>query len=80
MWTLLLPATTVASISLVPLATSHREHEFEHVLKDANPDIIIIGGHVTRKDEETGDEMKTLPPHNEGELLQAANTIGLAVN
>ncbi|KAL7526802.1 hypothetical protein ACHAXR_001662, partial [Thalassiosira sp. AJA248-18] len=62
----------------VPLATSHRAHEFEHVLQDSNPDFIIIGGHVTRKDEADGDVTKTLPPHNEGELLQAANAMGMA--
>ena len=45
------------------------------MLKDADPEIIIIGGHVTRGDGEGG-TAKTLPPHNEGELLQAANAVG----
>lgn len=70
--------TWAAGYCTVPLATSHRAHEFEHVLKDANPDVILIGGHVTRRDEEDGTMIKTLPPHNEGELLQAANALGLA--
>lgn len=59
----------------MPLATSHRAHEFEHVLKDADPEIIFIGGHVTRGEGEGG-KATTLPPHNEGELLQAANAVG----
>lgn len=45
------------------------------MLKDADPEIIIIGGHVTRCDGE-GCTATTLPPHNEGELLQAANAVG----
>ncbi len=61
----------------MPLATSHRAHEFEHVLKDADPEIIIIGGHVSRGEEEGVATTRTLPPHNEGELLQAANAVGV---
>jgi acyl-coenzyme A synthetase/AMP-(fatty) acid ligase len=45
-------------------------------LKDSNPEIIIIGGHISRG--EDGVVVKTLPPHNEGELLQAANAVGMA--
>jgi hypothetical protein len=64
----------------VPLATSHRAHEFEHVLKDADPEIIIIGGHVSRGEEEGVATTRTLPPHNEGELLQAANAVGVCLD
>jgi len=70
--------TWASGFCTVPLATSSRAHEFEHVLQDANPDVIIIGGHVTRKDDEDGRLIKTLPPHNEGELLQAVNAMGMA--
>lgn len=73
--------TWAAGFCTVPLATSHREHEFEHVLKDADPEVILIGGHVTRAEESPGQDkttIKTLPPHNEGELLQAANAVGMA--
>ncbi|KAL3804410.1 hypothetical protein HJC23_011338 [Cyclotella cryptica] len=70
--------TWASGFCTVPLATSHREHEFEHVLKDADPEIIIIGGHVARGEEEGAARTKTLPPHNEGELLQAANAVGMA--
>ncbi|KAL7464201.1 hypothetical protein ACHAXS_004538 [Conticribra weissflogii] len=35
-----------------PLATSHGEHEFEHAFKDANPEVILIRGHVTQVKEE----------------------------
>jgi long-subunit acyl-CoA synthetase (AMP-forming) len=38
--------------------------------------MIIIGGHVDRGEEEGVPRTKTLPPHNEGELLQAANAVG----
>mmetsp|Transcript_14179 Transcript_14179/g.29828 ORF Transcript_14179/g.29828 Transcript_14179/m.29828 type:complete len:699 (-) Transcript_14179:261-2357(-) len=73
--------TWAAGFCTVPLATSHREHEFEHVLKDADPEVILIGGHVTRVEESPGQDkttIKTLPPHNEGELLKAANAVGMA--
>lgn len=71
--------TWASGFCTVPLATSHRAHEFEHVLKDSDPELIIIGGHVCRNDDEDKvSTAKTLPPHNEGELLQAVNNVGLA--
>jgi malonyl-CoA/methylmalonyl-CoA synthetase len=54
-----------AGMTSVPLATSQKVPELEHVFKDANPQVIIIGDHPQAA-------------ANQTQVLQAAENLGMA--
>jgi malonyl-CoA/methylmalonyl-CoA synthetase len=54
-----------AGMTSVPLATSQKVPELEHVLEDANPRVILIGDHPQAA-------------ANQKEVLQAAENVGMA--
>lgn len=59
----------------MPLALTQKTQEMEHVLKDSNPKIIIVGGSSQLN---TASRHSTHRPSNEEELLRAAENLGMA--